>query len=424
MTGISPSADGRTKRLLQVCLLLYVAAFGVRFGLAEWTGLNAPFSAAGDEQTFYLRAQNLEQGRGYVQAGHDGVVRPTAYQVPGAPLIMAAAIRVLGNSPRSVRLSAIAFSSLSAPLMLLFALEMSPFSVGVLAGIGCAIYPSWLFYSPTGYTEPFFIPFLLAALWVTAVAVRRGTLPAAFVAGAAWGVAGLVRPLAVPMAGLVALYFLWRKSPAPAVLIGLGCALVLSPWLIRNQLVFGHPILANEGGETLLGANNPYVLANPADHGLWIPPWQIPEYRAQIAPMKDEVQENKLESSLGTKFLESHPSAIPKLVFYKLERWLTPVTHAPGRIRYMVLSSYGVLLLLLAVGLIRGCFHSSAALHLVAMWSFVLCGITAVYWGNLVRGRLPLELVWIPWGALALVRSFAAFVASRRVRAAEQAVGR
>jgi 4-amino-4-deoxy-L-arabinose transferase-like glycosyltransferase len=314
---------------------------------------------------------------------------------------MAAALRMLGDSPRSIRLSAIAFSSLSAPLLLLFALEMSPFGVALASGFGCAVYPSWVFFSTSALTEPFFMPILIASLWFTAVAVRRGSYALAFLAGAVWGVAALVRPLAVPMAALVVGYFLWRKSLKSAILFGLGCTLVLSPWLIRNELVFGHPILANEGGETFLGSNNPYVLDNPADYGMWVAPWQVPEYRALMAPMKDELKENQLEYDLGKDFLRRYPGAIPKLVFYKLVRWLTPVTHTPGYIRYLVLGSYGALQLLLFIGVVRGSLQRSPALHLVLLWSLVLCGLTVVYWGNLVRGRLPLELVWIPWGVLA-----------------------
>jgi 4-amino-4-deoxy-L-arabinose transferase-like glycosyltransferase len=395
------SADDRRRRLLRVCVVLYLAAFGLRLGLAEWVGLDRPFPPPSDEQTFYARAENLAAGRGYVQAGHDGVLRPTAYQVPGAPLIMAAAIRVLGDSPRSIRLSAIAISSCSAPLMMLFALEMSTFPVAVLAGVGCAVYPSWVFFSITGYTEPIFIPFLFAALLLTALAARRRASMVAFVAGTAWGAAALVRPLAVPMAALVAGYFLWKKLPRAAFLLVVGCALLLAPWLTRNEIVFGHAVLANEGGETFLGSNNPYVLADPSEHGLWIAPWQIPEYRAVMAPLTNELQENKLEYKIGTKFLQNHPWAVPRLAFYKLDRWLTPVTHVSGEVRYMVLGSYGVLLLLLLLGVVRRSFHSSAALCFVLLWSLVLFGITVVYWGNLVRGRLPLELVWIPWGAVA-----------------------
>jgi len=37
---------------------------------------------------------------------------------------------------------------------------------------------------------------------------------------------------------------------------------------------------------------------------------------------------------------------------------------------------------------------------LVLIWTFVLIGITVVYWGILTRGRLLLELVWIPWACL------------------------
>jgi 4-amino-4-deoxy-L-arabinose transferase-like glycosyltransferase len=392
------------RRVALACILSYVLALGVRLGIAELHGLNSPFPPPSDEQTYYLRAQNLAQGKGYVQPGHDGVLRPTAYQVPGAPLIMAASIRAFGNEPRSIRLAAVLISSLSAALMILFALEMSSFAVATAAGVVCAVYPSWVFFSASGFTEPYFVPFLIAALWLSTLAMRRHSSWLALAVGAMWGATGLIRPVAVPMAGLVVGYFLCRKkSLRPAALIALGCAIVLSPWLIRNEALFGHPILANEGGETFLGSNNPYALADPADHGLWVAPWLIPEYHAQMAPMRDELKENQLEYRIAIEFLKSHPGAIPKLVVHKLARALTPVTHTPGSVRYMVLASYGTLLLLLFVGITRRDLCSCPALHLVLLWSFVLCAITAVYWGNLLRGRLPLEIPWIPWASAVAV---------------------
>jgi hypothetical protein len=54
---------------------------------------------------------------------------------------------------------------------------------------------------------------------------------------------------------------------------------------------------------------------------------------------------------------------------------------------------------LLAVGAFRGAFRSSVPLHLCLICSAVLTLVTAVYWGALTRGRMPLEILWIPWGA-------------------------
>ena len=45
-------------------------------------------------------------------------------------------------------------------------------------------------------------------------------------------------------------------------------------------------------------------------------------------------------------------------------------------------------------------------LHLVLIWSLLMAALTAVYWGNLTRGRLPLELVWFPWGSIAAFNTF------------------
>ncbi len=66
----------------------------------------------------------------------------------------------------------------------------------------------------------------------------------------------------------------------------------------------------------------------------------------------------------------------------------------------MVLASYGVLLVLLAAGAMLRKIAFSPTLLLALGFSVVNLGVTAVYWGNLTRGRLPLEMVWLPFGVL------------------------
>jgi hypothetical protein len=157
--------------------------------------------------------------------------------------------------------------------------------------------------------------------------------------------------------------------------------------------------LATEGGETFLGSNNPYVVHDPHWHGIWIAPVGIAEYREQLKPIQDELQRSEVQYHLAVDYLRQHPGVIPGLVLNKLWRWLSPITGTEGLVRLLVLCSYGSLLLLLMVGVVRGGFPSSAALHLVLMCTLVMSAITVAYWGNLTRGRLPVELLWLPWAA-------------------------
>ena len=387
----------RKRSILGILFLLYLFAGLVRTGVILAQGLNSPLES--DAASYFTRGENLMHGQGFSRVWEDGVVRPTAKQMPGTSLILGVGVLLFGDRPGVAHLLAAAFSSFSAPLMYLFALQVFRPIPALLSGLACAIYPAWLFYSTTAFSEPFFVPLLLLAMLLSCSVQKETPVWYAFVAGLAWGTAGMVRPHAVPMAGLVAVLLLcWGAGWRRAILLGTGCLLILAPWVWRNQRVFGKPLLATESGETLLGANNPYVLSKAELHGLWLPPRQIPEYWAIIGPIHDELLASQLQNQMARKFLRENPGAIPRLVVYKLARWLTPISETPGLIRLLIVCSYGSLLLFLLLGFSRRIYSFSFPLAMVLLWTMLMLAVTAVYWGNLVRGRLPLELPWLPWG--------------------------
>jgi hypothetical protein len=380
---------------------LYGLALVVRVAAGLVLGMNQP--AGNDEPEYYEPAISLAQGEGYrmvPQQSPDGVAHLTAYRMPGPALVLALSFLGLGTKIELARWMSVIVGSLSAPLMYLFSRRFLPASVAALAGLACALYPTWIYFSLFIYAEPYFLPASLLALLLTLRAIEAGgSLPAALLAGLSWGVVTLVRPHGLPMAFLAALYCAWRLGWRPAGAFMLGAMVPLVPWVVRNYAVFGRPVLlATEGGETMLGANNPYVLNDPEEHGMWVPPMRVPEYRERLRPIRDEIQRDEEQKALAIHFLRDHAGDIPALVAYKLWRWLTPVTKSGGLIRLLVLCSYGVLLALLLAGAFLGVFRSSPALHLVLLWTILMVSVTAVYWGGLTRGRLSLELMWIPWG--------------------------
>jgi hypothetical protein len=158
-------------------------------------------------------------------------------------------------------------------------------------------------------------------------------------------------------------------------------------------------LLATEGGETLLGANNPHVFSNSDGIGLWEYPLLFPEYSSQLAGISNEVDRNDKLNELAKDYLRNNPGDIPRLVFNKMIAWLRPIPVSGGMNRLFVISSYDVLLLLLGIGLVTRQIKRSLLLDLALLVSLVFTLITCVYWGGLTRGRLPLEILWIPWGA-------------------------
>ena len=216
----------------------------------------------------------------------------------------------------------------------------------------------------------------------------------------ALGGSGLGAANGMPIWGLASIALLGKARFSRLALMALVMVIVLSPWLIRNYFEMGHHILlATQGGEAFLGSNNPYVRDDPALRGEWLAPIAVPEYRDRLQPVQDEVERDRIQTQIAMEFLKNNVSNLPLLALRKLERWLTPVTRSGGRTRLLVLISYGSLLLGLGIGLLRGTIARSNLLILALSSTAASVVITVVHYGMLTRGRLPLEMIWLPWAA-------------------------
>ena len=391
------------RKKVSFCVFLFLVALVARTAGVLVLGINGPLE--NDEPEYYLPAVHLAHGEGLLKAPSqmpDGEPRPSAYRVPVPMMGLALGFLVLGEGVARARVISALIACFSAPLMYLFTRRIAPAPAAVLAGLACALYPTMIYYSLWIFSEPYFIPMLLLSLLLTTYAAESPRPRSALVAGLAWGVTTMTRPHGLPMAALVTIYLAWRSSWRHAALLALGVVAIMTPWVVRNQMVLGHPVLlATESGETFLGSNNPYVYRNPKWYGMWVYPASIPEYRERLRFIQDEVRRSAVQNAIALDYLKRNPGIIPVLAYRKLVRWLTPLTVSGGLIRLLVLGSYGGLLVLLAIGAFRGVFRNSVPLHLVFLWTFVATVVAAVYWGGLTRGRLSLEIVWIPWGAWA-----------------------
>jgi len=389
---------------LQITLALFICALIVRLFVAFLLGIKAPLSS--DEPEFYEPAMRMIQGQGYSQLWPDGILRLSAYRVPGTALFIALGLRFFGKHIESARIMAVIFGSFAAPLMYLFARRVASCRESLAAGVACMLYPTWIYLSEAVLSEPYFIPLLLLSFLLTARADYLHALWNSLAAGLAWGVAALVRPHGAAMALLVTMYMFWRSGWQRAILFMFGFTLLIAPWIIRNQGIFGFPFLATEGGETFLGSNNPYVVRDPALHGMWLAPSKIPEYWSIIEFHYNDAERCQIQNHIAWTFLKNNPRVILPLAFYKVRRWLTPISVTGGAVRLMILASYGMLLILLMVGSLQRIYYRSVELDLVLMWSLLMTALTIIYWGNLTRGRLLVEMVWLPWGSIAAFHAF------------------
>ena len=184
------------------------------------------------------------QGNGYSLA-QASPYEPNSTMVPGYPLFIAGIYAVFGQSPYAVVIiQAILSLALIAGLMWCGIRQFSK-KAGIIAGILLLLNLCLAFYSTQIMTDILFLVFLLPGLWLV-LRLFEGRRPvySGLGAGLLLGLGALTRPI-----GLYFLAFLFFikpfGKPGRSRLFGYGalllvCIAVVSPWFIRNRVVFGH----------------------------------------------------------------------------------------------------------------------------------------------------------------------------------------
>jgi 4-amino-4-deoxy-L-arabinose transferase-like glycosyltransferase len=123
---------------------------------------------------------------------------------------------------------------------------------GLIAGLLVAVYPGMVLSYTRFMTEVIYIPVFLLSYHLVEMALNTSGLNAAAKAGAVSGAAALTRSVSFVFTLLIAAWLLFRMGPSAgplkrrialaAVLVGAMLA-VLSPWVIRNTITHGGPIL-------------------------------------------------------------------------------------------------------------------------------------------------------------------------------------
>ncbi len=238
-------------RNLWICVVLFVVALGVRLVLA----LQLPFPPLDDPAFYVQTARNVAAGRGLVSdviynywLSYSSVSHPShEYWMPLTTLVMAGFIRLCGNSLFAAQLPGILSSALLPVFTYLLGRRVWPQQpwLGVLAAL--LIVPGAIPIYQAAAADSMALYTLLgaSALMVGAVAIEQRHIKWAGAAGLLCGLSYLTRshgsllPIALGLVGIAAL---WHERSLWLKLVGVGAAgyfAVVTPWWLRNQLVFG-----------------------------------------------------------------------------------------------------------------------------------------------------------------------------------------
>lgn len=238
-------------------ILLLVLSAGVRSAAlaARWSHLSS------DPDAYRLIAENLRAGGVYSRTQSGSPLQPTAFRPPLYPLLLATCAWGGRVTPLIVAALHLVLGVLSVWLAWLVARQWGLAEWSYLVAILVACDPILANQSTEVMTETLATTLALVALLALTRMTDDASWKVCLAAGAALGLATLCRPTFLIWAGLAGLWLLvrWRWSTGilSATLMLVGCTVILAPWVIRNQIVMGHPIIATtHGGYTLLLGNN------------------------------------------------------------------------------------------------------------------------------------------------------------------------
>ncbi len=223
-------------------------------------------SIPGDALFFHTTAANIANGKGYSVATDYGPLHlplaATARHPPVLPTLLAF-VDLLGfRSVDSQRIILSVVASSGVLIMGLLGRKVAGPVVGITAAAIAAVDPLWFQSSGILMSESVYLVVIPTILLLTLICLENPRGWRFGVVGIAIGIAVLTRseavwllvllgvPLAVMAAGP------WRKRLSFILCVAGGAALVLVPWLIRNEVQLGGFVLADDSGATLVGSYN------------------------------------------------------------------------------------------------------------------------------------------------------------------------
>lgn len=229
------------------------AAFLLRLGARLGQGIDQ-FWVNG-YTLFFEIAQSIAAGKGVALA--NGV--PTAFRVPLYPVLVAGL--TLGHRwfwPIAIAQSLIGAGTTFCAALLARKMFNGPGSksAAILAAAMTAVYPYYVVHDTALQETSLFTLLTLIAVFLALCAVRSGSLAPAALCGLILGLDVLTRSPIAPFAVLAPLWLMARRRFTGGLVCAGVLAATVAPWLIRNDLLLGAPVLTTETGFELWNGNN------------------------------------------------------------------------------------------------------------------------------------------------------------------------
>jgi 4-amino-4-deoxy-L-arabinose transferase-like glycosyltransferase len=235
--------DQRSSRVTTLWTVAALAVLAVVARIAYWLSTRDAALDA-DALQYHLLATNVADGKGISDTFPSIELHATAYRPPVYPLLLGGWYRVFGTGEGIGRGFAVVIGVALVVTTYLVVRRHAETLVATSAAVLVAIFPPLVANDTVPLTES--TSLILILLLVDAVLNRKPVL-----AGVWCGLLTLTRPSAQLLILFVVAWLWvklgWRRALVAALLF----AVVLTPWLVRNAVQLGRPVLVTSNGFNL-----------------------------------------------------------------------------------------------------------------------------------------------------------------------------
>ncbi len=346
-----------------------------------------------DDDRFWEEIVNVAEHSSF----HAGGVY--AHDMPLTAILLGLFVKATGSGVTGAKVLLTIISSLTIFFIARIAYIFHPSRLTLwISGIGAALYPFFVFYSILICSETIFL--LLVAIFFFLV-LKKSTgycVLSGFVAG----LCHLTRPTLLLFLPFV---WIWQRVSARIgwryiVLSAALFVVTISPWVVRNRVVFGEYIVGTVGsGHVLLEGNNPYNETGGIGG-------DDTRYMEGLPPGLGELEADKWQRDKAIENIKEDPGRFVVIAGKKFLRFWSLWPNAPeyGRpvFRWVSLLSFGPVLVL---SLLSIPLFGKDRGRLTLIWSFFFYYtiIHMITIGSL-RYRLPLEPLMLALASASLSR--------------------
>jgi hypothetical protein len=409
-----------------------LALLGLAASLVYGLAVAPTLPARGDTLLYHYLAQGIADGKGYIRPFSElqyGEPLPTASYPPLFPLYLSFWSLLGLDSLDAHRAVSCLLAPVTVILIGLLGRRVAGARVGLIAAGLAAVYPQLVMVDGTVITEALYAPLVAGILLLTYRLLDHPGLWSAAFLGAAIGAATLTRSEAIFLVVLLALPAavaagrrVPRRVAALAAVSVAATALVLVPWVVRNELTLGHPILftSNSGHtaaatvcDATFDAGSPYLGFARHECALQGP----------CVNIRDELEQAACQRDQAWDYMRDHAGRVPivaavrVLRVWELYRYQDDLGYGELWSRSIPVAKAGLVMyaLLLAFG-VAGLVALRRAR--TPLWPllipFLLVTISAAMTFGFSRYRLAAEIPLVVLAATGLEWAWRAVAARRR----------